>query len=73
MIAGTAATCPKHEVVKLCGCGLNTTCFTCGHGSGAYPCNCPRSVRVLGLGLGSAQISEDFDAPMMLVNDPDFA
>ena len=69
----TFTTCPKHEVVRLCACGLNSVCFMCGDGSGCSPCNCPRPPRALGLGLGSIQMFEDFDPPLMLVNDPDFS
>jgi hypothetical protein len=81
MMIWTVATCPKHEVVKLCACGLNTICYACGQGQGAYPCNCkahyafvsglaPEKTthRTPDLGSGSAIPSDDFDEPMELVD-----
>lgn len=63
--------CPRHDEQPTCGCGQNRVCRLCGAGRGAYPCGCARVAhpRVLGLHIGMVWTSEDFDAPLMLVDD----
>lgn len=56
--------CKEHKLVAMCACGLNAVCFSCGEGRGSSPCKCLPAPRTLGLGLGSAWMSDDFDAPM---------
>jgi len=32
--------CDDHKEVKMCECGRNRMCFSCGIGSGCMPCDC---------------------------------